>query len=122
VSDSALLYGHTHHTHAHSGAQHTHSINTGGSHTHGVAPQDPPPDFKIDDYVEFPGYPGPLYQIVGGEEPFWGLKHVGGPQMAPNYHKTCFGAEPPKMPYVIQLVIAHVPEMKVLAIFASGDE
>lgn len=122
MNDTALLLGHIHTHRFHASAQHSHSINTGGSHTHGPPAPVEPSEFKIGDYVEFPGCVGPLYQITGGEEPFWGLKHVGGPPMPANYHKTCFNAKPPKMPYVIELVIAHVIEMKVLAIFASGDE
>ena len=78
-----------------------------------------PSEFKLDDYVEFPGCPGPLFQISGGESPFWMLEHVGGPRLPDNYWKAMFGTDPPKTSSVIETVIAHVPGMKVLAIMAD---
>ncbi len=122
IATETLVFEHIHTHTPHASARHTHSINTGGSHTHGPQePSEPEEEFKIGDYVEFPGCMGPLYQIERGEEPFWGLKHVAGPQMPAKDHKACFNANPPEMKYVIELVIAPVNEMKVLAIFASEE-
>jgi len=77
------------------------------------------PDFSIEDVVEFAACPGILFEIVGGESPFWELKHFGGPPMPSNYHKACFGEDPPHMQPVIETVLVHSNPMEVLAIMAS---
>lgn len=106
-----IVFGHYHHTHIHA------ITADGGGHTH-------EPDFdefKLEDYVEFPACPGTLFQIVGGESPFWELKHVAGPKLSDNYHEAYFNVKPPELAPVIDLVLAHVPDMVVLAIMASEE-
>jgi hypothetical protein len=78
-------------------------------------------DFKLEDYVVFSACPRTLFQIVGGASPFWNLKHVGGPKLTDNYHRTLFGLRPPMRDAVIETVLAPVNEMMVLAIMASEE-
>jgi hypothetical protein len=75
--------------------------------------------FRVGGLVEFAACSGTYFEIVGGESPFWDLKHFAGPALPKNYHETCFN-EDGRM--VIETVLMQPNAMEVLATVSRDDE